>query len=148
MPSERPNVSFVPGVTSVQSKPAVLQSTKTTVGMERPLAITIVCIVLGIFLALNLFGLLEALLLFIYNPLGIGIVIAISLIIQLLAFVVIYGYWMMHKWAVYLYTAIFIVALVLRIQTIVMSPATLFNLGTLLAVIVISVGFKYIDQMS
>ena len=136
-----------------QSSPIALAA--RTYGGERPQAITIACVLLTVVLVFVLVQLMlvSGLVAMILSTGGkttlatliaLGRVGLLSIVLQLLLFAVIYGYWMMRRWGVYLYMTVFLLGLVLSAG----SPMRLLNLGTLVAVIVIWIGFSHLEEMS
>jgi hypothetical protein len=118
------------------------------VSVERPIAIATVCILLGLGWAASLFELIGLVVIFQSNPAFLLTAILPSFMYQLLLLLTIYGFWLMRKWSVYLYTFMFAVSVVTSLNAIAASPGKLLNLGYLVSVIVVWVGFHYLDQFS
>jgi hypothetical protein len=104
---------------------------------KRPTAITIICVLMA-------FGSLVAVPLAFskaahqvgpwYPPL--------LLISSILGLVSLVGFWLMRRWAVFLYTGVFVV-----VQIVMLSLGQASPIGTIIPLIVIASGFIFLKQM-
>ena len=116
-----------------------IAQTDTTEG--RPIAITIICVVMAIFLVLGLIGLIfasSALLVF-----GVGYFIY-SIAMFAVSVACVYGLWMMKKWALYLYTAAFIVGQIVTY----MVAGTISLIGLVIPLVILAVCWMYQARMT
>ena len=94
-------------------------------------------------------GLIQSALLFIFfifNPIGVGIIIILSLILQFLPFAVLYGYWMMRKWGVYLYGFIFVLSFVLSMGKALTTASGI--VSSIVSLLILGIGVQYLSDMS
>lgn len=70
-----------------------------------------------------------------------------ALVISLLIVVSVFGYWLMKKWGVYLYTVSIIFSVIFALVTI-KTISFLFVLSLILPAVMIFTGFKYLNRMS
>jgi hypothetical protein len=113
---------------------------------ERPTAITIICFILAISIVAGLIQSALLFIFFIFNPIGVGIIIILSLILQLLPFAVLYGYWMMRKWGVYLYGFIFVLSFVLSMGKALTTASGI--VSSIVSLLILGVGVQYLSDMS
>lgn len=108
----------------------------------RPVAITVICVLSVIGIALSLIGLITSASLFAsiagWYPIYLGIIIVVNSIST-------YGLWIMKKWALYLYTATFILNLIIGIMLAGFSSALL---GSIISLIVLVICWAYQARMS
>jgi len=77
----------------------------------------------------------------------------IGLLISVLLFASIFGYWNLRKWGVYLYTAVnvfILVYLALKLNSLGMSLGNIFSgifWGSILPIFIVYIGFKYLKEM-
>lgn len=77
----------------------------------------------------------------------------VSLLVSVLLFASIFGYWNLRKWGVYLYTAVnvfILVYLALKLNSLGMSFGNIFSSifwGSILPIFIAYIGFKYLNGM-
>jgi hypothetical protein len=108
----------------------------------RPVAITVICVLSVIGIVLSLFGLVTAAaalaVIAAWYPIYTGIIIVVNAIST-------YGLWIMKKWALYLYTATFILNLVIGIALAGFAAALI---GSIIPLIVLAICWAYQARMS
>lgn len=82
------------------------------------------------------------------SPLALALGFLFPLVMIGFDFVIVYGYWMMRRWAVYAYTFLFVCTFVLSIGVIAQNPLALISIANLVAIGMIAAGFHYIEEMS
>jgi hypothetical protein len=115
----------------------IAQPTSST---GRPVAITVICIVSVIGIALGLLGFVATLSVLgeiaIWIPVYLGVVILVNAVST-------YGLWMMKKWALYLYTATFVVS-----QIVTFTVGTFSLIGLVIPLVVLGVCWAYQARMT
>jgi len=84
---------------------------------------------------------------FSFNATGVSLNGGLGIILSLLIIVSIFGYWLMKRWSVYLYTLSIILSIVFGLFTIKI-PVLLFIVPLVLPAVMIWMGFKYLARMS
>lgn len=126
---------------------------------ERPPIITAACAALSILLALNLAQVaLLVIALTAASATGarlsfasldiLGVLGLVTITMQLLAFVIIYGYWMMRRWAVYLYCALQLIGFLISLPSLATNPLGVLSVAHLFGVFVIWAGVSNLDTMT
>jgi hypothetical protein len=112
----------------------------TASGSQRPVAITVICVLSAIGIVLGIIGLFAAASVLSaiasWYPIYTGISIVIGAICT-------YGLWMMKKWALYLYTAIFVIN-----QVIAFMLGAFSLLGLVIPLIVVVICWVYQARMT
>lgn len=117
-------------------------------GSQRPVAITVICIVIAVLLVLGLIGIIG--LMTAASSVG-ATITGWSLIWGIanivLTGVAIYGLWMMKKWGLYLYTALFVIGLISSFM-IGGSSALLSLAGNVIPLIIVIICWVYQSRMT
>ncbi len=111
-----------------------------SVSAGRPIAITVICIVLGILIVLGLIGLIGLIgVAFSAGAPGmsVGWILIYSVVNVLLSAACVIGFWMMRKWALYLYTVLFAIGVISSIA--VAGVAGLSIISNLIPLVVLGV---------
>ncbi|HEX4641318.1 MAG TPA: hypothetical protein VH252_08025 [Chthoniobacterales bacterium] len=105
---------------------------------QRPVAITVICILgfIGAALSIPVIFSSTASRVASWYPPVLGLSAAVGLICMI-------GLWKMKKWAVFLYTAMFVVIQVVLVSTHLWTPAS-----SVLPFIIVAIGFAYLSKMS
>jgi hypothetical protein len=93
------------------------QSSATS-GPQRPIAITVICIIMAVLVVLGAIGLITLM----TASTAVGVTMTAGSMVYSVASVVLtgasaWGLWMMRKWGLYLYTALFVVGLIMSVIT-------------------------------
>ena len=108
----------------------------------RPVAITVICVVMAILLVLTLIGLLTATgMLLEASP----TVFIYSIISVIVTGACVYGFWIMKKWALYLYTALFVIGVIITLITAGVRGAAI---GQIVPLIILAVCWFYRERMA
>ncbi len=129
----------------------IAKKTTNMVNMGRPTIITVLC---GYFFVSWCLKTVSWLVIFLqtsgkisFNFSGIGqLSFWVGLIVSTFIIISIFGYWLMRKWGVYLYTAVIVFNFVYLLFRLGSFPMILF-LGFLLPIVVIIVGFLHLEKM-
>jgi hypothetical protein len=107
---------------------------------QRPVAITVICIISIIGLVLGAIGLVAAAgtfaLIASWYPIWVGISLVLGAVCT-------YGLWVMKKWALYLYTALFVLQ-----QIIAFSLGAFSIIGIIIPLIVVVICWCYQSRMT
>jgi hypothetical protein len=120
-----------------------------TASSGRPVAITVICIIMGILLVLGLIGLIGLIgVAFSAGAMGMGVgwILIYSIVNVLLTAACVYGFWMMKKWALYLYTVLFVIGLISSIAIAGISGLNI--VGNLIPLVVLAVCWAYQARMT
>ena len=108
----------------------------------RPVAITVICVLSVIGIVLSLIGLVTAIAVFSAIAAWYPIYIAIVVIVNAVST---YGLWIMKKWALYLYTATFIINLIIGVMLSGLMPTVY---GSIIPLIVLAICWAYQARMT
>lgn len=116
----------------------------------RPTIITVLCgyfFVSWILNIINIVGILSTVKSKLtLNLTGFSMNTSLAIIISLLYVTSVFGYWLMKKWGVFLYTAVVILSIIISATTIKTLNFFFFS-ALFLPIIMILFGFKYLSQM-
>jgi hypothetical protein len=108
----------------------------------RPIAITVICVVMAILTVLALIGLLTAAGLLMEASATAFIYSIISVIVTAAC---IYGFWFMKKWALHLYSALFVIGIIISLMTAGVRGALI---GQIVPLIILAVCWYYRERMT
>jgi hypothetical protein len=123
-----------------RGKQAMTFQSSAASGSQRPVAITVICVLSAIGIVLAVIGLVAATSALTAIASWYPIYVGVSIIIGAACT---YGLWMMKKWALYLYTAIFVLN-----QIIVLMLGAFSLVGLAIPLIVVVICWVYQSRMT
>jgi hypothetical protein len=123
-----------------------MQSTMGEPG-QRPVVITVICIIMAVLVVLGVIGIITLMTASTaagMTPTAGSLIYAIASIV--LTGVAAWGLWMMKKWGLYLYTALFVVGLIMSIMSAGVGGISI--VGNLVPLVVVGVCWVYQARMT